>query len=319
MESFAKTVMEQVLARPGAQMVFRARQLGLQLNDLIVLQVLNEYVPETEEPSLMLSIRELASIAALAGITKSQVETAIKRLVDAGLLIREQRDKRNREIAVTTLLPLAFHVVERGSDNACALPPMLRGLLAGEHGELIAAVQAAWENSQMPDAGVGSLYRGGGEGWSRIEQILRRRVDDAVGAIEAAVHAQEAREAQKEAGIYEVPVCGGGTVAIDAHAIERGAPAPCDVEIAVEVLTIAEQTRPGTITRKNIHARLAEALYSRHIGFARNLDAAKAIRVIGKQMTKDTWSRPYSIRAAWYTCCAAAIVDLPAASNPQVS
>lgn len=299
-------------------MVLRAREQGLQLNDLVLLLVLREHVLDASEPSLVSSIRELSAITERVGMTKSQVETSIRRLVEAGLVVREQKDKRNREVAITTLMPVAFHVLGDGEGRGVApLPPALRMLLAGEAGELIAEVQQAWQDSRMPDVAAGRLYRGGSEGWERIEQVLRTRVDATVGVIAAAVDEAEARQRQRERGVYEIHAAD-GVVEVDAHVLQHQAPAPCDVELAVEVLAIAEATRPGTITTRNAHVRLAEALYSRHIGFARSLDASKAVSVIGRQMAKDTWSRPYSIRSAWYTCCETA-VEARSLTNSQVS
>lgn len=319
MESVAKSLIDMVSARTGAALVLSARKAGLQLNDLVVLLVLREFAPDPSEPSLMVSVRELAEVAELVGMTKSQVETSLKRLTELGAVTREQRDKRNREVAVTTLMPLAFRVLDGSTVAAdCALPPMLRGLLAGECGDLIEAVQAAWDNCTMPDPSVGSMYRGGGEGWARVEALLRARVDEATATIEAAVEEQEERAARRERGVYQVRVTGGGVVEVNAHAVYAAAPAPCDVELAVEVLSIAEQLRPGTITLANVHERLAEALYSRHIGFARGMDAGRAVRVIGKEMTKDRWGRPFAIRDAWYTCCAAAITR-PGARHPEAA
>lgn len=321
MEAMSEIVVNQMAARPGASTVMRACRQGLQINDLVLLMILREFVLETSEPSAMVSVRELAKISEDSGLlTKSQIETSIRRLVDAGVVIREQRDKRNREIAVTTLLPLAFHLLdETERRDVAALPLVLRGLLAGEAGELITAVQLAWENSELPSASIAAQYRGGAEGWGRIEALLRGRIEESIDAIESAMVDQEEREERRRRGIYRIGVSDGGTVEVDAHAIERSAPAPCDVEIAVEVLNIAEQARPGTITRKNAHVRLAEALYSRHVGFARHLDAAKAIGVIGRQMAKESWGRPYSIRDSWYGVCRAAVQSAVVPPCAQVS
>lgn len=319
MESIADIVFHQAMARPGAGLILRAREHGLQLNDLVLLLVLREHVPNASEPSLFASVRELTAIVERVGMTKSQVETSLKRLVDGGHLVRQQRDKRNREVAITTLMPLAFHVLEAGEGRATtALPLALRGLLAGEPGELIAEVQEAWQDSRMPDPAAGRRFRGGGEGWARVEALLLARVDATTGVIEAAIDAAEARQQQRARGVYAIEASD-GVVEVDAHALQHSAPAPCDVELAVEVLAIAEAARPGTITMRNAHVRLAEALYSRHIGFARGLDAGKAVKVIGRQMAKDTWSRPYSIRQAWYTSAAAAVQAHAAAGCSQVS
>lgn len=321
MEVMSEMVINQVAARAGMPVLLRACQHALQLRDVVLLAVLREFVLDADEPNVMVSVRELAQITEDAGLlTKSQIETSLKRLVDAGALIREQRDKRNREIAVTTLLPLAFQLLEgTGSQKTTVMPLVLRGLLAGEHRDVIEAVQTAWDNSDLPDASVAPKYRGGSEGWDRIEALLRGRIEESGQAIEAAVLAQEERDERRRLGLYRIVVADGSEVEIDAHAIERDAPAPCNVEVAVEVLEIAEQARPGTITRKNVHARLAEALYSRHVGFARHLDAAKAIRVIGRQMAKDTWGRPYSIRDSWYSVCLSALSAPRKATCAQVS
>jgi len=307
----------QLASRPELRTIFRAREMGLQLNDLIVLAILRENTAGVDDPTAVISVREVAEIASYSGLTKSQVETSLKRLTEAGLQIREQRDRKGREVAITTLLPPAFHVLGEG-EQATVLPLTLRCLLAGESGEVISAVQQAWDESEMTEAWVASLYRGGGEGWERIERLLASRKFEALAAMEAAIDARDAPEERRRLGLYELPVQG-GVVTIDAHAIEREAPAPCDVEIAVEVLTIAEQMRPGTITIKNAHQRLAEALYSRHIGFAKHMDAPKAIRVIGQQMTRDTWSRPYSIRDAWYEVCGRAAKTATCMPYAQVS
>lgn len=321
MDAMSEVVINQVLAQAGSLSVFRACKQGLQINDLMLLKILREYVLDPDDPNVMVSVRELAKITTDAGLlSKSQVETSLKRLVDAGVIIREQRNKRDREIAITTLLPLAFHLLEDSSKTqVSALPPVLRGLLAGEPGELIAAVQRAWDNSEMPEHSIASLYRGGGEGWQRIEALLAGRIEETASVIEAAIEEQESRDACRRRGVYQVDVAGGQKVRIDARMIERNAPAPCDVEIAVEVLAIAEQSRPGTITSENVHTRLAEALYSRHIGFARNLDAARAITVIGRQMAKSCWSRPFSIRDAWYSVCEQAVSGSFQATCSQVS
>lgn len=321
MQAMSEIVLNQLLARPGGRTLIRACQLDLTMKDLMVLQILRVYTLDPSDPNVMVSVRELAAIGAAGNLfTKSQLETSIKRLGDSGLVIREQRDKRNREISVTTLLPLAFQVLEAlGDQPVGVLPPTLRGLLAGEDGRLIEAVQAAWDNSDLPDPAVASLYRGGGEGWARVEALLRSRFEAGMRQMEAAVEEQELREQRRASGIHTVQVFGGDRVEVDARLIEQEAPAGCSVEVAVEVLAIAEQTRPGTITRQNVHARLAEALYSRHVGFASGLDAARAITVIGRQMAKETWSRPYSIRQGWYTVCERAIRAGANRACPQVS
>lgn len=297
---------------------------GLDLDEEGVLLAMGAFVDiESGLTSVQLSIRELTGMLSPYGINKGRVERAMVRLAGKGMIARHQASRRDRSISVTTLLPPALALIGLGhatpEEVAKVMPAGLRGLLLGEDAEVIAEVNRAWVQGVMPAASVAGQYRGGGEGWSRIEAILSRSIEADVAAIEAAVEAVELRCEEKRVGRYQLVLSDDVSIVVDGAAIEAESVTPCDVGLAVDVLRTAEAVRPGVLTAENIALRLAEALYSRHVGFASRMDAERAVAVIGRTMTRDSWCKPFGIREDWYQLTLAHVAGYPEVSQSAPS
>lgn len=291
-----------------------AREHGLSTSDLGVLHVLTAELgteseqQEHQELTVMLSVSQIATKLSTWDYSRSEVQRSINKLASLGLIARRQRDKRNRDVAFTTIMPAAL--LSDGRESAVsALPVALAKLLIGESRAFVTAVNQAYHQSRTLHAREAGEFRGVAADLAQIEQLLHERVGDTGEAILDAITQVEQRELDAQMGICRFALEDQSVAVIDLDQLHASTPVPCDIALALEALRLLQVKRPGLITRTSLPRLLAEALYSRHIGFANIHDAEDAIRIIAATMARPTWSRPYSIRDTWYEATQASIGD----------
>jgi hypothetical protein len=252
-------------------------------------------------------------IAKGTGLSTDQVKRGLRTLSEAGAIARRQLVKAAGEAAVTVLTDRAMGWLtdsanEEGQGSIPAdMPRHVRDLLVFESPEFVTAVARAWKGFEPLPETLRSECSLGANAFGQIEACVRQRLLDAAETV-AEAHAEERVDREQlERGIVQFD-CDDGVVQINASALQekRGAVAAVDLLMVRDVLRRVRERCPGMVTVERLPKLVAEAGYSRTIGFVSAHNADVATRILAATMAKRSWSRPKGIKEKFYVDIASA-------------
>lgn len=289
-----------------------AKAAGLGLNDVLVLSAIQANACFDEELGRFADSAAW-ELAQQTDLTKNQVEHAISKLTKAGVIARRQMVKAAGVPAVSLLCALANSILGlegRAGDLPADLDETLRTLAVGQCAAFRLAVSEAWAQSKPLAQGVSDAFAGKPAEFDRIESILRERALQAMEEVATEAKAQIVQEEQESAGLYTFE-CEDGKVIIDRRVLleSKAAPATIDLRFVRDVLLKVRAKRPGFVTRERLPELIAEAGYSRSLGFVSRHDAEQAERALSATMAKSSWSRPRGIRETFYSLIRSSVVS----------
>ena len=281
----------------------RAKQarVGLQNRDAaVLLSLMSEINPEDGEVT---SVRTVFEIARELELTENQVQKAMLKLRDLGLIARRQMLRRAGESAFTTILPTAYSALGIHSPTGQvattdALPRELSDLLCGQSWEVVEAVSVAWHNHEpLPDHLLSGLR---GTGFDRLRRMFEARTAEVVEEREAAITAAMELEDLRAAGFDRIQTAD-GTATVNVKAFEQSCPEATSWSFVKDVLQLMYDRNPQLVTMDNLRDRIAEAAYARAaLPFVRDKGWSDAVRLLARQM-EVRWDKPRRIWSGWYT------------------
>jgi len=287
-------------------------QGGFSLRELHILLFLHEN-SHSEGEALPHCGLTVLQIAKGTGLSADQVKRGLRLLSEGGAIARRQLVKAAGEAAVTVLTDRAMawlndERAEEGQGGIPAdMPRHLRELLVFESPVFVAAVAHAWGNYEPLPEMLRSECSLGANAFAQIEACVRQRLLDAAETV-AEAHAEERVDREQlERGIVQFD-CDDGVVQISASALQekRGAVAAVDLVMVRDVLRRVRERCPGMVTVERLPTLVAEAGYSRTIGFVSAHNADVATRILAATMAKRSWSRPKGIKEKFYLDVASA-------------
>jgi len=270
-----------------------AHAFGLSLRDAVVLEALADLADVPAGlTTLCTSIHELAKAT---GLTAASVQRALSALVTAGFVIRRQEERKSGCIAYTTLLPRCYGLIGAGKAGGM-IPPAIAEHLILQPRAVIDAVASALSERRLPDCDDLTPFRGSASEKDRLLDAMREHL-----SIQDDARAGELMEEERvrTTDCWAVSTGDGTHTVIDHQVFAAAAPANVDAGFLRSVLSTVVASRPD-VTAEAIASLLAEAAYSRAVGFVRRHDAATAATILSRVMTRPAWSRPYKIRQDWY-------------------
>lgn len=289
---------------------------GLSLPQALVLAHLVEAVDVSgllNEGELTIQLSRY-DIASRTGLSPSQVQRALVTLVDAGLIVRKQLQKKDGEVAMTMLLPAALRLMSSsGTDVPLtdSIPLHVASLLIGQPRELVAAVCASWRDLTPFPAHIESIYRGTAEGLATLRTIMVERLAKQTEAVAAAVQASERQAAAEDRGEYTLDLPSGETVTLSRTRFVNASSdylGKCvDMRFVRDALAQVARRAPALVTRASLPRLIADIAFSRTAGFVFSRDAADAVRILASCITRPGWSKPKRMDTAWYDTAACAI------------
>ncbi|WP_199041170.1 helix-turn-helix domain-containing protein [Dyella sp. ASV21] len=239
-------------------------------------------------------------IANSASMTPAAVQRAINSLRDAGLIARHQHIKQKGCVALTLITPKGLDILRPSALGATSLPASLLSDLVGEPLIITEACAQAWKEGVVPDPSLLQDFRGPSDAYERVMGALRANTEQAQETLMAAVdEAQLIADAEAE-GRVVVPLSDGTVLELNAAEFAVQAPCPVDLRFIRETLLLV-MARGRQLNGPMAKRLAAEAGYSRAVGFVRGHAWDAGSRVLASVMSRVTWSRPRSIRQAWYT------------------
>lgn len=279
---------------------------GLSIEHAAVLMFLNASADrlDGELPMCGLSVHEM-SVA--LGLSKHQVNRAVKALTAADAIVRRQTVKAKGVPAVTVLTDKAKYWLSGKAGQGrgvipADLPKVLRELLVLESEAFVQKVVKAWQEHEVLDPHLVNESRMGEGSFERINAQLRIQLLNATESLAEAVAQEDQARALADQGLVPIE-CDDGTVTFDCGALKehKGAIAGVDMLFVRDVLQRVRRSMPGWVTTKRVPELVAEIGYSRTVGFVSRHDAEGAMKALVATMRRGTWSRPRGIRPTFYT------------------
>lgn len=279
----------------------RMRDAGLKdIGHALVLTYLVKAAAEIDSDVIQLSSYE---VGREVGLDHRATQRAFDRLAELGMLVRAQAVQRKGCVGRKTLTSAAYACfgLIRGLTLPDGLPASLRAALARLDAEAAQLVADAWsEGRALPDE-LTSPHRLPAALRGEIESTLAQRSAALEAEVVKAVDAAHRRELEHKRGIWRVALAGGSDFVLDQQAYMSVAQTPADVRFAHDVLAELVKQVPEAVTEDTAPRLAAEILYSRQIGFARDLQASRAVGSIVSLVRQGRWGRPRSIRSTWYS------------------
>lgn len=265
----------------------RALRAGLTLSEAAVLEALWSLIdPEADIVTASASRYDLAK---LSGLSPFCVQRALVGLRDKGFVVRRQDTRCAGSIALTTILPRAWSFMA-DTDEALpeALPEAFAQLLILQPRCVIAGLVAALQQRAMPADALREHFCGIDAQWKQITDHLALLTPP-----------EEASASPAPSHTIALTLADGQTARVDLRAMAALAPRPVDGSFLQEVLARVVRAR-GTRSGTGFVALLAEAAYTRAMGFVRGHEYRHATNVLAKVMSTPGWRKPLRIDPVWY-------------------
>ena len=285
---------------------------GLEIREAVVLLAFMGDLQEVAGE--VTTARPVSEIRSLTGLSYDQIQRALKKLRDAGLISRKQLVKRAGEAALTTVLPKAFAALglpdpSGRSGLQSTITGELAELLCGQPWSVVEAVSTAWESRTLLDQDVERAIRGPLTR-ERVSRVLYQRYEEAMQELEQAVVEVEAVEAIRATGL-DVVQTADGPVTVNVRKFETLSPVAVPWEFVRDVLLTLHSRDPGLVTFANLRDRIAEAAYARvALPFVKDKGWSDAVKLLARQM-EIHWRKPNRIWPSWYSA-AEAVIHTPA-------
>lgn len=284
------------------------------INDSRAIQILlflkeNSTFADGATPHCGLAVWEIAKGTKLS---EDQVKRGLRCLTEAGAIARRQLVKAAGEAALTVLTDRALawlcgREAEGQGSIPADMPRHLRELLVFETPKFVEQVAFAWRGYEPLPEGLRAECSLGATAYEQIEAAVRQRLLDAAETLAEAHAEEESDREQIQQGLVQFD-CDDGAVCFDAKALQAkgGAVGAVDLLLIRDVLRRVRERRPGLVTVGRVPLLVAEAGYSRTIGFVSKHDAEVAAKVLVATMTKPSWDRPKGIKDSFYEAVASA-------------
>lgn len=282
------------------------------IDDTRALQILlflkeNSTFSEDATPHCGLAVWEIAKGT---GLSEDQVKRGLRCLTAAGAIARRQLVKAAGEAALTVLTDRALgwlcgRQAEGQGSIPADMPRQLRELLVFESPKFVEQVSFAWRAYEPLAETLRDECSLGASAFAQIESAVRQRLLDAAETVAAAHAEEQADREQLEQGLVRFE-CEDGAVSFDANALKAlgGAIGAVDLVLVRDVMRRVKERRPGLVTVGRVPKLVAEAGYSRTLGFVSKHDAEVAAKVLAATMAKQTWSKPKGIHQSFYEAVA---------------
>lgn len=283
--------------------VLRAKQaqMGMQSRDAAVLLSLMADVDPSEGE--VTSVRSVYAIAAELSLSENQVQRAMTKLRDLGLIARKQEVRKAGESAYTSILPAAYAIlgIDCGDlllNDAQPLPREISEILCCQSIHVMKAVSTAWHAREpLPEHMLGDLR---GSLFDRLKRLFDARVEELVEEQERAIDEAMELEELRAAG-YDRVETADGPVVVNVKALEQSCPEQIQWSFVKDVLELMNARKKGLVTRANLRDRIAEAAYARAaLPFVRDKAWADGVRLLARQM-EVRWDKPRRIWPGWYS------------------